>query len=219
MSDDRFLKGSKLSKLLAGRERPWRRFDLQVTRDATTQTVTLGVRTLSVHEQEQAHAEAIKWLVGTGGWVREDLVGDAGDATLNLEVMTQTLARALVDPDEPTKPFAADAAELRRCFEVDEVVACFEEYNAWCVERSPMRHAKNIAEVREIADALGKGLMASTALMRFDATTLRSIITELVAPRATWTKPSSSATSQPSASREDSSPSSTTTPTLTVEEE
>mgnify|MGYP000144110140 CR=1 FL=1 len=106
---------------MAGRERPVRRFSVEVVRESGPESLALAVRTLSAHEQEQAHAEAVKWLVGTGGWMREDLIGDAGDAVLNLEVMVQILARALVDPDKTDTPFAADAAELRRCFDVDEV--------------------------------------------------------------------------------------------------
>ena len=149
--------------------------------------------------------------MGTGGWQREDLIGDAGDAVLNLEVMVQILARALIDPDRTDAPFAADAAELRRCFDVDEVRACFDEYTAHALERSPFRHLKTLAEVREVADALGKGLTQPTSLQRFDTTTLRAIITSLVERAARWTTPSSSATTPPIDSPADSSPTSTAT--------
>jgi len=205
------LKGSKLSRLMAGRERPVRRFSVEVVRESGPESLALAVRTLSAHEQEQAHAEAVKWLVGTGGWMREDLIGDAGDAVLNLEVMVQILARALVDPDKTDTPFAADAAELRRCFDVDEVRACFDEYTAHALERSPFRNLKTLAEVREVADALGKGLTQPTSLQRFDTTTLRLIITSLVDRAARWTTPNSSATTPPIASPADSSPTSTAT--------
>jgi len=196
---------------MAGRERPTRRFTVEVVRESGPESIALAVRTLSAHEQEQAHAEAIKWLVGTGGWQREDLIGDAGDAVLNLEVMVQILARALVDPDKTDTPFAADAAELRRCFDVDEVRACFDEYTAHALERSPFRHLKTLAEVREVADALGKGLTQPTNLQRFDTTTLRLIITSLVDRAARWTTASSSATTPPIDSPDDSSPTSTAT--------
>ena len=204
-------KGSKLSRLMAGRERPTRRFTVEVVRESGPESIALAVRTLSAHEQEQAHAEAIKWLVGTGGWMREDLIGDAGDAVLNLEVMVQILARALVDPDRTDAPFAADAAELRRCFDVDEVRACFDEYTAHALERSPFRHLKTLAEVREVADALGKGLTQPTSLQRFDTTTLRAIIASLVDRAARWTTPNSSATTPPIDSLADSSQISTAT--------
>mgnify|MGYP003326202759 FL=1 len=137
-------------------------------------------------------------------------------AVLNLEVMVQTLARALVDPEKPDTLFAADAAEVRAHFEVDEIRACWDEYLAWSQERSPFRALKTLDEVREVADALGKGQASMTSLPRYDAGTLRAIITTLVAQRATWTTANSSATSQPTDSLDSSSDPST--PTMSVEE-
>lgn len=219
---DKFLKGSPLSRLLAGRERPVRRFDLEVVRENGPETLRLAVRTLSTHEQERAHAEAIKWLVGLGGWQREDLVADAGDAVLNLEVMVQTLAMCLVDPSSTGVAFASDAAEVRKCFDVDEVRACFDEYVAHQSERSPFRALKTLAEVREVADALGKGQASQISLTRYDANSLRLIITELAASAQRWTTRSSSDTSPPLASGEDFSPPLSTgiqSPTMTLTDE
>ncbi len=217
MSDlDRFRTGSPLAKLLAGRARPHKSFDLEITRAEGRTTIRLAVRALTADDAARAHAEAIKWLVSTGGWHREDLIGDAGDAVLNLEVMVQTLARALVDPDKPDTLFAADAAEVRAHFEVDEIRACWDEYLAWSQERSPFRSLKTLDEVREVADALGKGQASMTSLPRYDFGTLRAIITTLVAQRATWMMANSSATSRPTDSPDNSSGPST--PTMSVEE-
>jgi hypothetical protein len=213
---DRFRTGSPLAKLLAGRARPHKTFDLDITRAEGRTTIRLAVRALTAEDAARAHADAIKWLVSTGGWHREDLIGDAGDAVLNLEVMVQTLARALVDPEKPDTLFAADAAEVRAHFEVDEIRACWDEYLAWSQERSPFRALKTLDEVREVADALGKGQASMTSLPRYDAGTLRAIITTLVAQRATWTTANSSATSQPTDSLDSSSDPST--PTMSVEE-
>lgn len=213
---DRFRVGSPLAKLLAGRARPHKAFDLDIVRAEGRTTIRLAVRALTADDAARAHAEAIKWLVSTGGWHREDLVGDAGDAVLNLEVMVQTLARALVDPEKPDALFAADASEVRAHFEVDEIRACWDEYLAWSQERSPFRSLKTLDEVREVADALGKGQASMTSLPRYDFGTLRAIITSLVAQRATWMTANSSGTSQPSASPEPSPAAST--PTMTVEE-
>jgi len=213
---DRFRTGSPLAKLLAGRARPHKSFELEITRAEGRTTIRLAVRALTADDAARAHAEAIKWLVSTGGWHREDLIGDAGDAVLNLEVMVQTLARALVDPEKPDVAFAADAAEVRRHFEVDEIRACWDEYMAWAQERSPFRSLKTLEEVREVADALGKGQASSTSLPRFDTASLRAIITTLVAQRATWMTANSSGTSPPSDSPDSSSESST--PTMSVEE-
>lgn len=220
---DRFLKGSKLSKLLAGRPRPARRFEIEVVRDAGPETLKLAVRALSAQEFAQAQAAATKWLTSTGGWTREDLMSDAGDALLNLETMVQVLARALVDPDNTDLPLASPAgdegaAEVRKLFDVAEIRACFDEYRANETERSPFRLLKTLDEVREVADALGKGLTAPTSLQRYDATTLRLIITALVDRARRWTTPSSSDTSPPTPSPDASSTPSTAAPRLTVEE-
>lgn len=215
MSDDHF-KGSKLSKLLAGRSRPVRRFELEVVREGGPETLRLAVRTVSSEEVIRAQSEATKWLLSVG-WAREDLFGDAGDAALNLETMVRILAVALVDPDNTDATFAAGADEIRRCFDADEIRACFDEYSAHASERSPFRHLKTLAEAREVADALGKGLTLPTSLPRYDSISLRLIITSLVESARTRTTPKSSATSQPSGSPAESSPSSTPPrPSMTV---
>lgn len=211
-----FRVGSGLNKLLAGRARPHKTFDLEVVRGDGRLTLHLAVRALSADEAARAHADAIKWLVGTGGWQREDLIGDAGDAILNLEVMVQTLARALVDPAKPDTAFAVDAAEVRRLFEVDEIRALWDEYSAWSKERSPFRELKTLEEVREVADALGKGQLSPTSLPRFDYDTLRRIIISLAAQRATWTTHSFSDTSRANDSPDDSP--ALSTPTMTIDE-
>lgn len=221
---DKFLKGSKLTKLLAGRSRPVREFSVEVVRDAGPEPLRLAVRTLSAEEIAAAQMAARRWLTSTGGWSTEDLLSDTGDALLNLETMVQILARALVDPDNHELPFAsaegaAAAAEVRKCFDADEIRACFDEYSRHAQDRSPFRKLKTLDEVREVADALGKGLTAPTALQRFDATSLQLIITELAARVTKLTTRTSSATSPPTSSPPDSSETSAPpTPRMTVEE-
>lgn len=221
MSTDAFIKGSKLSKLLAGRSRPVREFTIEIVRDAGPESLRLAVRTLSAEEIATAQMDARRWLTSTGGWTTEDLLSDTGDALLNLETMVQILARALVDPDNHDLPFASSekgAAEVRKSFDADEIRACFDEYSRHSQERSPFRALKTLDEVREVADALGKGLTAPTALQRYDATTLQRIIIELVAQATKRTTLTSSDTSPPTSSPHASSPSSDPTHTLTVEE-
>ena len=213
---DQFRVGSPLAKLLAGRVRPHKLFSIEIARADGRVTLPLAVRSLTADDAARAHADAIKWLVSTGGWQREDLIGDAGDAILNLEVMVQTLTRALVDPEKPDVAFASDASEVRKFFEVDEIRAVWDEYASWSQERSPFRSLKTLAEVKEVADALGKGLASMTSLPRYEYTTLRSIITALVDQRATWTTANSSGISPPTDSPADYSASST--PTMTVGE-
>lgn len=221
-AEDRFLKGSRLAKLLAGRARPHRVFTLEVVRDAGPEAIILAVRAVSAEEQATAQADAVRWLTSTGGWSREDLLSETGDAMLNLAVMCEVLSRSLVCHDAPDQQFAASSAEIRRVFEVDEIRACFEEFAAFQRERSPFRHMKSLAEVREVADALGKGLISPTNLPRYDSTTLRDIITTLVARGASAMTESSSATSPPTGSSEGSSPNSAPTrsgPTQTLSDE
>jgi len=208
--------GSPLAKLLAGRARPHKTFSIEIARADGRVTLPLAMRSLTAEDAARAHADAVKWLISTGGWQREDLIGDAGDAILNLEVMVQTLTRALVDPEKPDVAFAAEAAEVRRFFEVDEIRAVWDEYATWSQERSPFRSLKTLAEVKEVADALGKGLASMTSLPRYEYATLRLIITALAGQRATWTTENSSGISQPIDSPADYSASST--PTMTVGE-
>lgn len=222
-----------LTQLLGGRARPHKRFTLTITRDAGRGEVEFAVRALSVEEQQQAQAEALRHLTTTCGWQREDLVSEMGEAALDLELMTQFLARALVDPESPDAPMAADAgavmgagaidewrkaaSRVRQLLDADEVRACFNHYIAFQDERSPFDKAKTVAEVKEMVDALGKGQLAPSKLMRCDHTTLTRIIDELVARGRTSTTPSSSDASPVISSPEASSAtseSSTEMPTL-----
>lgn len=211
-----------ITQLLGGRRRPHKRFVLGISRDAERLDMEFAVRALSVEEQQTARAEALRYLTATCGWSREDLVTETGETALNLEIMVQLLARALVDPENPDAPCAADlsatmsgatapeawreaASRVRKLLDADEVNACFEHLVAFQVERSPLDSAKSVAEIKEMVEALGKGLLAPSRLARCDRTTLTRIIDALAAEKRTWTTPSSSATSPVTSSPEASS--------------
>ena len=201
---------TRLAQLLGGYLPPRRKFELELQRaDAEGKPVTiratLAVRALSAAEMEEAHAEAIKFLVGQGAHQREDLIGASGDSVLELELMTQLLARALMDHEKHREPFAKDAAALRGALFSDEIEACFREYTAFQAERSPIRGLRSADELKEVVEALGKGQTSQINLLRFDVISLRSIITSLAVRVSTLTRPSFSDTSPPSASPEDSS--------------
>lgn len=191
--DTRFLKGSDLAKLLAGKERATRTFQIE----GRLAGQDLCVRALSLDESEQANSEAIKHLSARCNWTREDFFNDSGAAIYHQEVRLQIIARALVSPKDTSRTFAKDADEARKILEPDEVLAIFEVYCEFQEERSPIRRAKTWAEVEAAADALGKGLTSVESLPRYDSTTLRAIITSLVAWARTRTRPSSSDTSPP----------------------
>lgn len=184
-----------LAQLLAGRERPHKRFTLEVVRDGARHTMELAVRAISTHEQQQARADALRYLATTCGWQREDLVTDLGEGVLNLEVMVQILTRALVDPESPSQAAAKDAEAVRKLLDVDEIQACFDQHVAFQEERSPFHRVKTLAEVEEMVAALGKGQLSPSRLMRCERTTLIDIITALAAKVSTPTTPKSSDTS------------------------
>lgn len=210
MADPSIFGTTKLSQMLGGYMPPRRRFDLDVQRcDAEGAPVVvhlqLAVRALSVEEMEQSHADAVKWLVGVGGHQREDLITSNGDSVVELEMMTQVLARALMDPDKPREPFAKDAKALRETFYPDEIETCFREFSAFDAERSPLRRLRSADDLAEVVEALGKGQTSQINLLRFDIISLRSIALSLADRVAKLTRPSFSDTSQPSASPEGSS--------------
>jgi len=196
---------SPLSRLLGGFLPPRKRFTHDVLRcDDTgalkTITLRLAVRAITVEETEEAHAEAVKYLTTKGGHSREDFITSQGDSIMEAELMTQILARALMDPDNLREPFAKDAAALRGVFFTDELEACFREYSSWQAERSPIRALRSADELREVVDALGKGQMERGSLLRFDVISLSDIALSLADRVQRLTRPSSSDTSSPSES-------------------
>ncbi len=211
MTDVASLAGSTpLARLLGGYMPPRKRFTLDVLRcDAAgapvTITLRLAVRAISVEETEEAHAEAVKYLTTKGGHTREDFITSQGDSIMEVELMTQVLARALMDHDDLRAPFAKDAAALRGALFTDEIEACFREYSAWQAERSPIRALRSADELREVVDALGKGRVERTSLLRFDVISLSDIALSLADRVQKQTRPSSSDTSPPSESPETSS--------------
>lgn len=125
--------GAHLSQLIGGYLPPRRKFEIDMIRAddrgaPMTVHAVFAVRALSAAEMEEAHAEAIKWLVSKGGHTREDLIGATGDSMLELELMTQLLARALMHPDRTREPAVKDAAMLRDLMFPDEIEACFREF-------------------------------------------------------------------------------------------
>ncbi len=198
--NDPFLKGSPITKLLGGTTRPHKVFRIS----GRLEGYDLAVRAISVEETEIAHAEAIKRMTSLGGWTREDFLNDTGEALFSQELRLQILARAMVDPQDANRAFAQSADELRRYLEADEVSAIFDEFTVFQRSRSPLREARSLEEVREVADSLGKGLIAETSLQRYDAPTLRAIAIELAAWARARTRPSSSATSPQTSSSADS---------------
>lgn len=222
MTDAFALAGSsKLAQLLGGYLPPRKKFTLDVLRaDASgrpiTITLPLAVRAITVEETEEAHAEAVKYLTTKGAHTREDFLTNTGDSIMEAELMVQILARALVDPDDPRTPWAKDAAAIRGALFTDEIDACFRHYSAWQAERSPIRALRSGEELKEVVEALGKGQIERTALLRYDVISLTDIALSLGDRVQTLTRPNSSDTSPPTDSPEASSDPSPTQPPITV---
>jgi hypothetical protein len=222
VSDSFSLAGSsKLAQLLGGYLPPRKKFSLDVVRaDASGKPVTItlhiAARAISIEETEEAHADAVKYLTGKGAHTREDFLTSTGDAIMEAELMVQVLARALMDPDDPRTPWARDAAHLRGTLFTDEIDACFRHYSAFQAERSPIRALRSGDELKEVVEALGKGQIERTALLRYDAISLSDIALSLADRVQTLTRPNSSATSPQTDSPEASSDPSLTQPPITV---
>lgn len=212
--------GAKLSQLLGGFAPPHRKFTIDLLRaTATGVPVTVNaafaVRALSTGDEEDAHAEAVKFLLGKGAHQREDLIGTTGDSVLQAELMVQLMARALVDPDKPTTP-VGDAALIRGLLFADELEVCFREYLDFQAERSPIRSLRTRAELDEVLAALGKGRTGETNLQRYDVVSLCSMVRTLAVSVATLTRPNFSDTSPPNESPLTSSETPSEKPPMTI---
>lgn len=83
------------------------------------------------------------------------------DSTLNLdlyqdEVVTQILFRACRDPENPSEPFASDAADLRDSSTADERTALWDEYNDWRSSIDPAPDEIPPEVLAEMEDAVKK---------------------------------------------------------------
>lgn len=100
---------------------------------------------------------------------------------LDAELRVQTLVRALRDPDQPLRPFAARDSEVRR-LSSDVQDALHTEYLQWLDERSPLRRieAKGLdAYIDALLEALKKGEPAAALVSFYDTGTLRLLVARL----------------------------------------
>jgi len=187
-------KRSTLAKLLGDAPIPTRSFEDFAGCGGRFTGKTLSLRALSSHDATKATADAVAWLTGTCGFQREDLYTEIAQGFLALETKVQILALALVDPADPKSPAVESPAQLRTMLEPDEVAALFERWEDWQEERSPLSALRSVEAIDAELDALGKGLTASTSLLRYDSGTLRFMLRRAAERLRMLTKPSSSAT-------------------------
>lgn len=197
MSDaDKFVKDTRspLAKLLGQSPLAHRKIEGFEGAGGRFRGASLALLALSGDAQERATSDAAKHLVAVG-FEREDLYTEIGEGIFSYEIKVQLLARSLVDGNDPTKPFAASADELRRTLEPDEVSVLFEHALSYQEERSPLSKARSWEEVEGLIDAVGKGLTAPTSLNSYDSGSLRFMLRELAYRYTARTKPPSSDTS------------------------
>lgn len=176
----------------------------------------LALRALPTSAIEKATAAAIVHLTTLDEpFADNHLYTELGKSTLDLETCVQLLYRALVDPSDPTVPYAASVDEVR-LFEPDEITVLFNEFLSFQEERSPLTRAKSWEEVEITLEAMGKGSLPPTKLNSYDASSLRFMLRELAVRHWRPTKPRSSDTSHGSGSGETSSPRSDATSTETT---
>jgi hypothetical protein len=212
---DAFIKGSSLAKLAGLAAVPHRIFPFRGAGDRFPEGERFAVRSLPAAARMKAATEAERWLRRVGGYDASELLTETGQAVLQLEGKLRVLGAALVDPDDPGRPFAGvgddgrhdlgrAADEIRDLLEAEEIEALFEEWIDFNDERSPLTKARTWAEFEGLLAAVGKGLASRTSLNRYDSASLRFMLRELAARHWTPTKLSSSATS-PASDSSDSS--------------
>lgn len=168
----------------------------------------LALRALPVGEIQKSTAAALAYLTSTEMGLHDDhLFTELGEQALDVETKCQILFRALVDPNDPTAPFAASVDEVR-ALDADEITVLFNEFAAFQEERSPLSRARSWEEVEGFLEALGKGSVPRTRLNSFDASSLKFMLHELADRHWKPTSSPSSPTSHGDAPGESSSNSS-----------
>lgn len=206
---DDFVKGSSLAKLVGFGPVPHRVFPFRGAGDRFPEGTRFAVRSLAADARMRAVVAAERWLCKVGAYERAELLTETGQAALQLEGKVRVLAAALVDPEDPARPFVGlgddgrvdperAADELRALLETDEVEALFEEWIDYTDSRSPLQRARTWEEVEGLLAAVGKGSITPTSLNRYDSASLRYMLRELAVRFWTRTSPPSSDTSPPS---------------------
>ncbi len=207
MSDhdtEKFLVGSGLAKLFGGPV-PHKVFDFDGCGERF-KGHRWAVRAPSAADQQQAIADAKKYLEGLGWRVDELQLGELGGQAIELASKAFILARALVRPEAPETLFAKDGKEVLHFLQPDEIAVLFDSLVEYQQERSPLSSgALTPARIDEVLDDLGKGLLPVTWWRSFGSATLARFTQRAADRLALQTSPRSSPSISPPSSGSDGS--------------
>jgi len=184
---------SSLRELLAGTKIPHVVQPLQGAAWGALAGQRVGLRSLPSGVLVEATGAAIAWCRDVAKIDERHLYNETGEEALDLEIKVQILAKGLVQPDAPDKPFTEGPADVRELLTPEQVTWLFDRWSAWQRERSPYEVLADEAKIEEVAEALGKGFASPTSLTSYDFGTLRRISLSLVARLRKLTTESSSA--------------------------
>lgn len=166
----------------------------------------LALRSLAAGAMSEAVGAAIRWCETEAKIDAQHLYTDVGESSLELETQVQVLARALVNPDDATRPFVDGPRDVRELLTPEQVVWLFERFVEFQATRSPYEILRDQAKIEELADDLGKGFRSPTSLSSSDSSTLRRLVTSLVARLRRQTTPPFSGAASPTSSSDGSTP-------------
>jgi hypothetical protein len=153
---------------------------------------------LSGTDDQAARKAAYEYVRSELKFSELDLVWEQQQAVTEC-VAAEVLSRALRDPENPERPFAASAQEVLERLSLDAIEALLIEYNKYASERYGLRGVKNAEkEVDALVDLLGKGLPITARLSQLDTPSLRRCLHSAVVMLSSSTTQSSSESLPPS---------------------
>lgn len=183
-----FLKGSWLARQFAEGAVPCKSFVYDGCGDRFNGKVWALRPTVAVDHQD-ALAYARKWLEQKG-WRTEELqLGEIGQSALEQVAKASMLARALVDPADPTTLACADGAQVLTLLHTEEIDYLYEMLVEYQAERSPLaRGDLDLSKMDEVLDDLGKELMPPTWWRSYGSASLARLLQRAASRLASPTK-------------------------------
>lgn len=140
------------------------------------ESVTVGVRGLSDNEVDEARVAAQGYIEGLckRADMRFEVFVQVDPESYDREMQRQVIARAFVDIDAQDRPFFDDAVQVRRLASTT-IARLWEIYTGHQDAVNPRRMLSE-AQVKELADALGKEPSGTVVLEDLERDTLCSLL-------------------------------------------